>query len=205
MTLFALLPAAGKSTRMGRPKLALPLGDRTILEATVSSLLTAGVNHVLTVIGPHVPELIPLAQKAGARVLALAEETAEMRDTIVAGLNEIERLFQPIPNDWLILTPADHPTLSPAIVRNLLRARDEQPDVSILMPAFAGKRGHPTLFSWRHVAGLRSFPRGEGLNRYFRQHLSETLEVQTDDAEVLFDLDTPEDYEQLLRRHDADR
>src|SRR5207237_3552168 len=55
---LALIPAAGKSTRMGRPKLALPLGGRTVLEHVVAALRDAGVEHVLVVVGPHVPELV---------------------------------------------------------------------------------------------------------------------------------------------------
>ena len=51
---FAVLPAAGKSTRMGRPKLALPLGERTILEQVVAALRQAEVEHILVIVGPHV-------------------------------------------------------------------------------------------------------------------------------------------------------
>ena len=35
---FAVVPACGHSTRMGRPKLALPLGDRTVIERVVAAL-----------------------------------------------------------------------------------------------------------------------------------------------------------------------
>ena len=39
--IFALIPAAGKSTRMGRPKLALPLGEKTVLEHVIAALRQA--------------------------------------------------------------------------------------------------------------------------------------------------------------------
>ncbi len=41
--MFALIPAAGKSARMGRPKLTLPLGGRTVLEHVVTALRRGGV------------------------------------------------------------------------------------------------------------------------------------------------------------------
>ena len=61
---FAIIPAAGHSTRMGRPKLSLPLGERTVLEHVIAALRQGGVDHVLVVVAPHVAELVPLANAA---------------------------------------------------------------------------------------------------------------------------------------------
>jgi molybdenum cofactor cytidylyltransferase len=196
---FAVVPAAGKSVRMGRPKLALPLGDRTILERVVFALGEAGIDHVLVVIGPHVPQLVPLAERAGAHVLQLAEETPDMRATVEAGLSWLQEHFRPQSEDHWLLVPADHPTLDPSLVRRLLRERAEMPGISIVVPTHGGRRGHPTLIDWQHVAGIRALPPGEGLNVYLRQHAGETREVAVESADVLCDLDTPQDYERLRR------
>jgi molybdenum cofactor cytidylyltransferase len=198
--ILALLPAAGKSTRMGRPKLALPLGGRTVLEHVVAALQQAGVENVLVVVGPHVPELVPLAEAAGAAVCPLALETPDMRTTIEHGLDWLEERFHPGSDDAWLLTPADHPALDAAVVQQLRQARAAYPDRSIFIPSFEGRRGHPTLIGWKHVAGIRAHPVGKGLNTYLRLHDSETLEVPVTSADVLCDLDTPEDYERLCRR-----
>jgi CTP:molybdopterin cytidylyltransferase MocA len=63
---FAVLLAGGQSKRMGRPKLVLPLGERTVLEHVLAALRQAAVEHILVVIGPHVAELGALAESAGA-------------------------------------------------------------------------------------------------------------------------------------------
>ena len=47
---FALIPAAGKSARMGRPKLSLPLGDHTVLECVIATLREAGISDILVVV-----------------------------------------------------------------------------------------------------------------------------------------------------------
>jgi molybdenum cofactor cytidylyltransferase len=196
---FAVLPAAGKSTRMGRPKLALPLGERSVLERVVDAVRRGGVEAVVVVIGPHVPELVPLAEAAGAHALLLPEETAEMRATVEHGLRWLEDHFCPSPADRWLLLPADHPTLDAELVRRLLEARASAAGRSIVIPTFAGRRGHPAVIDWKHVAGIRALPSGQGLNRYLRQQEGETLEVPVESAAVLCDLDTPEDYERLLR------
>jgi molybdenum cofactor cytidylyltransferase len=196
--LFALLPAAGKSERMGRPKLALPLGEKSVLEHVIAALKQGGVEHTLVVVGPHVPELIPLAEAAGADVLALAEETPDMRATVEDGLRWLGERLQPKGDDAWLLVPADHPTLESEVVRQLLAARQQHPERSIIIPTFKGRRGHPTLLAWRHVAGVRDWPKNEGINSYLRAHQAETLEIATASPHVLCDLDTPADYERLL-------
>ncbi len=97
--IYGLVPAAGKSTRMGRPKLALPLGGRTILECVLAALREAGIEKTLVVVGPHVPELVPPATNAGAHVCLLTEETPDMRTTVERGLAWLEERFRPQPAD----------------------------------------------------------------------------------------------------------
>lgn len=197
MAVFAVVPAAGFSQRMGRPKLSLPWNDGTVLEGVVGTLRSAGIERVLVVIGPHVPELGPLAERAGALVLRLAGPTVDMRATVVQGLSWLEQTFHPSDEDAWLLVPADHPALDAELVRRLLAAG--QGGQSIVVPTFAGRRGHPTLVGWRHVAGLRAFPVEQGLNSYLRRFPEQTVEVAVSTDAILRDLDTPEDYERLAK------
>ncbi|HEY7308701.1 MAG TPA: nucleotidyltransferase family protein [Gemmataceae bacterium] len=197
---FAVLPAAGKSVRMGRPKLALPLGERTILEQVIAVLHQAQIEHVLVVVGPHVPELVGLAVGAGANVCRLAEQTADMRATVEHGLNWLEEQFRPHPHDAWLLVPADHPTLVPSTIQELERVRLAESGRSIFVPTWEGRRGHPIVLAWKHVEGIRRHPPGEGLNGYVRRHAAETIKVPVADPDILCDLDTPEEYERLRRR-----
>jgi molybdenum cofactor cytidylyltransferase len=197
---YALIPAAGHSRRMGRPKLALPLGGRTVLEHVLAALRDAGVEHTLVVLGPHVAELGPIAAAAGADVQQLTTATPDMRATVEEGMRWLEERWQPRPEDCWLLVPADHPTLSGEVVHRLSAARQRNPGHSIFVPTHGSKRGHPTLLAWKHVAGIRAHPAGEGLNTYVRGRAGETVEVPVDDPAILWDLDTPADYERLLRR-----
>jgi molybdenum cofactor cytidylyltransferase len=194
----AVVPAAGRSVRMGRPKLSLPFRGRTILEHVVATLLAGGADRVLVVVGPQVPQLAPLAEKAGADVCQLVDETPDMRATVEHGLRRLEERFHPRPDDAWLLSPADHPALDVEVVRQLCVAYARQPGQTILIPTFEGRRGHPSLVEWRHVAGMRAMPAGEGLNAYFRTQAKETLELPMPNAGVLCDLDTPEDYERVI-------
>jgi molybdenum cofactor cytidylyltransferase len=197
---FAIIPAAGKSVRMGRPKLALPLGDRTVVEHVLAALQQAKIQHILLVAGPQVAELAVLAEAAGAHVVLLDRETPDMRATVELGLQWLEEQFHPKPDDDWLLVPADHPTLDSTVIEQLLQARALHPQASIFIPTHNGQRGHPALIAWHHVSAMRAMPAGHGLNVYLRQHAAESLEVPVESPHILCDLDTPEDYEQLLRQ-----
>jgi molybdenum cofactor cytidylyltransferase len=193
----AIIPAAGKSSRMGRPKLSLPLGDKTVLEHVIAAFLRGGCSHVLVILAPHVAELGRAAVEAGARVVSIPRETPDMRATVEYGWGWWEHYAGFTAEDYWYLAPADHPVLDGGIVALLEAERLRHPDRTILVPAYQGKRGHPALIAWKHVAGMRALPPGVGLNTYLREHPEETLEVPVESPGVLLDLDTPEDYERL--------
>jgi molybdenum cofactor cytidylyltransferase len=195
--IVALLPACGQSRRMGRPKLLLPIGTQTVLEGVIQAVRTADIDRVLVVTTDIVPQLAQVAAGAGAAVATLAEETADMRATVEIGLKWIEETWSPEPADTWLLVPADHPTLDASVIRQLLAAEQANPLQSVFVPTYDGRRGHPTLIRWQHVAAIRAFPPGQGLNHYFRRQVDQVCEVPVDSATVLCDLDTPEDYARL--------
>lgn len=192
---IALVPAAGHSTRMGRPKLTLPLGDRTVIEHVITALRAGGIGTVAVIVGHHGVELDRLADAAGARVLIVTEPTPDMRSTVEQGLQWIENRFGPKPNDPWLLIPADHPVLDPELVRQVMAAGTIEQ--SIVVPTFNGKRGHPTRFAWKHAAAIRALPPDRGINELLRTHAAEVRELPVADDRVLIDLDTPADYDRL--------
>lgn len=183
---------------MGRPKLLLPLGETTVLEQVLSAVRSAGVEEILVVVAPNGDALANLAAAAQAHVLRLAADTPDMRTTCLDGLAWIEEHFHPLDDDGWLLLPADHPTVRPDVVRALSAASREHADKTIIVPTHAGRRGHPTWLRWSHVAAIRALPPGQGVNAYIRARTDHTRELSWPSDEILFDLDTPEDYERLL-------
>lgn len=200
MIRFAVLPAAGQSMRMGRPKLTLPVGGTTVLQLALDALRSAGVGQCFVVTGPDGGDVAELAEQAGADVVRLAEATPDMRATLEQGLHAIASRLTLAPRDVWLLTPADHPTLDAALIRTLDELLAARPGCSIAVPTYGGKRGHPTLLRWSHAAGIRNHTPGEGVNTYLRRFARETLEVEAASPDVLADLDTPADYARLLGR-----
>ena len=60
------------------------------------------------------------------------------------------------------------------------------------MPAYQGKNGHPVLLSRRAIEGLLADECCQSLQEYISANKAEIIAV--DRPEILWDIDTPEDY-----------
>lgn len=195
MTGPVLIPAAGKSRRMGTPKLLLPLAGQTVLRRLLDAIAESGVGPATVVVGPGDAALA--REAAGAALVTLPIDTPDMRATVLAGLAALDRDGAPM---GFFLVPADHPVLAPEAFRAV--AAEARPE-RIVVPTWNGRRGHPTWIGWAHVAGIREQPPGEGINAYLRRQTSATLELPYPNDAVTLDLDTPDDYAALVRRFDG--
>lgn len=192
---FGLIPAAGVSRRMGQTKLALRLGERTILENVLASLRTGGVEQTLVVLGPATADLCQ--STAGlCDVLILQSQTVDMRATVQAGLDWIELHWKPQPTDVCWMVPADQGLLQASTVRQLLALSIQNPS-QILVPTFGGKRGHPLGLPWDLAKSLRAISPELGVNALVRQHADRVVETPFA-VDVLCDIDTPEDFQRAV-------
>jgi CTP:molybdopterin cytidylyltransferase MocA len=199
----AVVPAAGRGTRMGRPKLSLCVGGRPMLESVVTALRDGGADPVVVVTGPHDPRAPAIARAAGADVCELAEPSPDMRTTVEHGLRWLLQRYRPGTDDAFLLTPGDIPFLDAGTVRTLCRMWRSQPSASVLVPVRASQRGHPALIGWRHVAAILSWPVECGINSYLREWGDETEMVPVSSAGGFGDVDTPADRDSLGRFADG--
>lgn len=196
--LFAIIPAAGLSRRMGRPKLLIPWAGATVIDQVVRVFRRPEITLTVVVIRPGDVALRQAVESTGARVLEPADPPPEMRDSVECALRLLADEFQPGPDDGWILSPADQPLLSAAVLTALL-SRWQEPGCLILAPACQGKRGHPVVFRWSLAAEVLDLPPDAGLNVIVRRHADRLIEVPVSDPGILIDLDTPADWEQLCK------
>ena len=69
--LSAIVLAAGASTRLGRPKQLLPLGDRPLLQHVVDAALASRLDEVVVVLGHGAQEVRAALRPAGSAPLRL--------------------------------------------------------------------------------------------------------------------------------------
>ncbi len=203
--LFALIPAAGRSRRMGTSKLLLPWQGTTVIEQLIGTLTRQDITTVVIVIRSDDHALREAVSRTSAVAVVPDQEPPEMRDSIEIGLRAIRQRFAPSEDDGWLLIPADHPLIEPNVLDGLL-TRWSHGDCEVLLPTIGSRRGHPTLLRWSLASRIEQLPRDVGVNTLLRSEPNLVTEWPTSRESVLADLDTPEDYvfwqQKLASKHD---
>jgi len=200
---FAIVPAAGHSVRMGRPKLLLPLGGRPLIGHVIGAWQRSRVDRIIVVVRPGdgaLAETVNGFRGTGVDLVVPASPPPDMKASIQAALKHIEVQFAPSADEGFLVAPADMPRLSAAIVDRLIEQHLSGPQSNIFVPIISGRRGHPTLFSWRLAAAIHQLTADEGLHCIVdRQQpvLVSCEDLIAADEYPFADIDTPEQYQQL--------
>jgi molybdenum cofactor cytidylyltransferase len=204
MRSFAVIPAAGRSQRMGQPKLLLPWGRTTVIEHVLGAWRASRVVQTVIVVHPDDQPLAELSRQCGALVVQPQTAPSDMKASVRLGLDRIAQESHPHSSEAWLLAPADMPGLAPPTIDRLIGAYlsdlDRVESARIWAPRSAGRRGHPVLFPWRLACEVEQLAADEGINALVARHPIAYLDDA--DESVIEDLDTPEDYERLRARHD---
>jgi molybdenum cofactor cytidylyltransferase len=209
--LAAIILAAGDSTRMGRPKALLPDSDgRPFVARLVRTFAAAGLQDIVVVTGslhasiaeaiaadqpPVTPNLVNNPQPALGQVSSLW-----------MGLDAAEKLASPKPHsgegggiDGALVTLVDIPLVLASTVRRVIDAWTLH-RAPIVRPAVGDRHGHPVLFDRSVFDALRHAPLTEGARAVVHANADRIVNVPVDDQGCLLDIDTPADYDAVIRK-----
>jgi CTP:molybdopterin cytidylyltransferase MocA len=188
-----VVPSAGSSSRMGRPKALLRVEGETFLARTIRALEGGGCDPVLVVVAGRpgdavATEVSELARRTGARVLVNPDPG---EGPITSLRLAIASLGDSV--SGLAYLPVDHPLVRPETVTTLLAAARAK-RAALTVPTYGGERGHPAVFAAALFAELADPALEGGARTVVHRHLEHALLVEVDDAGVITDIDTPEAY-----------
>ena len=180
---------------MGRPKALLPFGEETCLSLVLRACREGGAAAPVVVLG-YQADRIRAALPEGVR---MAENPSFQQTGPCASLQAGLRLMPPESKAFLIF-PVDFPLVTGAVVRRLLERWDAAcgVGVSIVVPSHDGRRGHPALFAAPLAAEFLRLAPDAPMHQVLRSRTSEIDHVPEEDAAVVMDMDTPEDYRRCL-------
>ena len=205
MSLFAIVPAAGFSRRMGQPKLIMDLAGRTVIERLLTTLSHPGVTETIVVFRRSDSALADAVNSLSLPSVHIVQpqiDPPDMRSSVEHAIEAVQSRHSPQASDGWMLIPADHPVLDPAVLNELITAwRNSEAD--IMIPQHGEKTGHPTFFRWAITERIRKIPNDQGLNWLRTAAEIRIQKVSVDSESILFDLDTPEDHQRLLQYAEA--
>ena len=191
----AILLAAGESRRMGQLKALLPWQGDTLLGCQVSSLLQAGIEQVIVVLGHQRDRLLPLLEgRDGVIPVFNPDYQAGKTTSIKTGIKAVLPSPQAADAQTLVLLNVDQPRTSETI--STLLSRHETSDCLITIPVFQGKGGHPIILDCSLLPELLEISEAsQGIRSVVKDHEERLQRVEMDTHEVLWDLNTPEQYQ----------
>ncbi|HUW70001.1 MAG TPA: nucleotidyltransferase family protein [bacterium] len=191
-----IIPAAGRSSRMGAWKPMLPWGDTTMCGAVVNTVLSAGL-HPVVVAGYRADELVA-AFMGRLDVTVVVNQAWElgMLGSVRAGIEALSLIAAGF--DGFFVAPADMPRL-PAIAFALEIEEAERHAADgkacAVFAARAERLGHPVWIPAAFVPGLAGRDPDSRLRDYLLGH--SWTSAQVDDDGIFADIDTPETYAAL--------
>ena len=200
----AILLAAGVSRRMGTLKALLDWQGRLLIIHQIVSLREAGADEVIVVLGHRSDELQARigvnrdVYELGRVRCVINEDYAQGKTTsIKTGLWAIGPSAEP--DAAILMLNVDQPR-SAGIIRQTLAAHRSGDDHLITIPTYQGKGGHPIIVSRQLYSELIAIDeQTQGMRAVTERHRDSTQRIELGAAELLWDVNTPEQYQAALR------
>jgi molybdenum cofactor cytidylyltransferase len=190
--------AAGDSIRMGSPKALLPSPDgRPFVTRIVQTLREAGIVELVVVTGRDHETLVNVLRDGMRELPLIARNPDPSRgqlSSLWVGMDAVVRSD----TQGILVTLVDVPLVAVSTVTRVVTAwlRTRAP---IVRPAIGDRHGHPVIFDRAVLDALRAAPIDAGAKTVVRAHEHDLLNVPVDDEGCLRDIDTRDDYDNLLR------
>jgi CTP:molybdopterin cytidylyltransferase MocA len=183
---YCAILAAGRSSRMGEPKLLLPLDGAPL----VARALAAAAAF---------PRVIVASPALATRLTATPGLTIVINDAPERGMAHSLALADAAVADRraaLVVLLGDTPLVDAALIARLVRARGE---ADVAYPVRAGVPGHPVVFGPRPRAEIAALPDGDTLRHLRADPRWSRVEVPEAGDRPFLDVDTPEDLARVRR------
>ena len=195
----AIILAGGASTRMGTPKALLPDPDgQPFVARLVRTFAAAGIGDVIIVTGGHHDAIAAILEAdqppVHPTVVRNPDPSRGQLSSLWIGLATASR-----PDlESILVTPVDIPMVRASTVRRVVDAWRENRR-PVVRPAVGTRHGHPVLFDRAVFDELQGAPLDRGARVVVHAHADEVMDVPVDDEGCLMDVDTPTDYDALIR------
>lgn len=180
--------AAGESTRAGTFKMTLTIGEKTVVERSIEGMYE--ICSRIIVVGGHKIELLRKILANYQKVeLILNENYAKgMFTSVKAGALNVRasRFF---------ILPGDCPLVGRAVYEKMIAT-----NAGIVIPSFEGRNGHPVMMQKSYIPALLNEPDESNLKSFIRRCGYKIVKV--DDEGIIIDIDTIEDYYNIVKRYE---
>jgi molybdenum cofactor cytidylyltransferase len=188
----SIILSAGFSSRMGSFKPLLKFGDYTAIETIIKTHLNSGIEDIIVVVGHRENEVREALKDYKVTMVKNENFDQGMFSSVVSGVQAIEGNA-----GAFFVQPVDIPLVKEYTIKSL-KTEYIHSEKGIIYPTFCDRKGHPPLIDCKYKQAILDSNGDGGLKRILAKYKDDADFYPTFDEAVLKDMDTPEDYENLL-------
>jgi molybdenum cofactor cytidylyltransferase len=189
----AIVLAAGEGRRMGALKLALPLGEKSVLGHVVETALASPIDEVVVVLGHGAADLKPELPDRRVRLVYNPDYAQGQSSSLRAGINALSPKVEAA-----VFLLGDQPLVSPEAIEALVTTFQTH-HASIVQPLYRGIPANPVLFARALFPELLQVTGDRGGRELLVRHRTEVTTVDLD-LEAPADIDTMADYDKIAEK-----
>jgi molybdenum cofactor cytidylyltransferase len=190
--IWAMILAAGMSRRMGKTKLLLPFGKKTIIETVVQSVVSSRVDSTLVVLGSEREKIEKKIRTYPVRSAFNPDFRIGMLSSVLCGLKAL-----PVETRAVVIVLGDQPSVSKQTIDRIVDEY-QKTGKGIVLPVYNKERGHPVLIDMKYREEVEALSPDIGLRGTVYSHPEDILEVEVDTPSILQDIDDEADYKREL-------
>ena len=183
----AVILAAGLSARMGKPKLLLQLGGKTILEHVIHNVLQSQAGEIILVLGAYRQEIERVTDAYPVRRVFNSQYASGQGSSVAAGAAAVS----PEAGGILFLA-GDQPLIPPDFIDRVIAVFQET-GALIVRP----ETGLPAIFNVSLKEELRRLSGDAGGRQLLEKYRDRVVTVPGCPGFASLDIDTEEDYRML--------
>jgi len=194
--IWAMILAAGESKRMGKPKLLLPYGEKTIIETIVKTVVSSNVENTLVILGSD-------REKIEEKIKNFPVKIVYNRDFRSGMLSSVQCGFKAVPEETraVLVVLGDQPKISADVINKLIDAY-KSTGKGIVLPVYKKERGHPVLIDVKYGEEVENLSPEVGLRGTVYNHPEDILEVDIETSSIFQDIDDESDYKRELENEE---
>jgi molybdenum cofactor cytidylyltransferase len=188
----AIILAGGASRRMGQQKLLMEWDNTTIIEHVVLTVKSAGIEDLIVVTGASHPQVAELLEQLTFPVRTAYNKDHAQGDMLSSLQGGLRALKDGASNGALVVL-GDQPQMEERTARLVCETYTTERH-PLVAPSYRNRRGHPWLVDrslWDELLDMKPplTPRD-----FLSAHGDVIRYVDVDNASILADLDTMQDY-----------
>ncbi len=183
--------AAGMSSRMGSPKQLLRIEGKPVLELTLDNVRASSVDEMVLVLGFAADTIEKEVATQGVRIVRNDVFQEGMGRSLRAGLAALDQNARAA-----LIVLADQPFVRAATLDRLMEFHQAS-GAQIVIPTYTGFRGNPVLLDRFVFPELNELSGDVGCRAIFGTHTENIRKLPVDDAGILLDIDSREDFQKL--------